>query len=278
MPSRSTFWLVFEPPEFADLYAQTLAYGLLAARWRTPGAFDRRIAAESIPATSGVLRDAFRYISLADPHPDVAWIVDEIVDLLAGAPVRAMLAAPARRHGRDPVLDFYETFLHCYDPELRRKRGVYYTPPELVSYVVRSVHRLLQTRLGRRDGLADGSVTLLDPAAGTMTFVVEAIRCAVEETRRTTGGGAVPALVGDHLLRDFHAFELMMAPYAIGHLKMSLILEELGGRSARASAPRSISPTRWRRTTWRSRPSPARRPCRGSPIWRGGSRRTRGSP
>jgi hypothetical protein len=224
--------------EFADLYAQTLAYGLLAARWRAPGAFDRRIAAESIPATSGVLRDAFRYISLAEPHKDIAWIVDEIVGLLAGAPVRAMLAGSAQRRGRDPVLDFYETFLHCYDPDLRRKRGVYYTPPELVSYVVRSVHRLLQTRLGRRDGLADPSVTLLDPAAGTMTFVVEAIRCAVEETRRTTGGGAVPALVGDHLLRDFHAFELMMAPYAIGHLKMSLILEELGrplGEGERAS-------------------------------------------
>jgi hypothetical protein len=217
-----------EHEEFADLYAQTLAYGLLAARWRAPGEFDRRIAAESIPATSGILRDAFRYISLADPHPDIAWIVDEIVGLLAGAPVRAMLAGSARRRGRDPVLDFYETFLHCYDPELRRKRGVYYTPPELVSYVVRSVHRLLQTRLGRRDGLADSSVTLLDPAAGTMTFVVEAIRCAVEEASGSVGGGAVPALVGDHLLRDFHAFELMMAPYAIGHLKMSLVLEELG--------------------------------------------------
>jgi hypothetical protein len=214
--------------EFADLYAQTLSYGLLAARWRAPGAFDRRIAAESIPATSGVLRDAFRYISLADPHPDIAWIIDEIVGLLAGAPVRAMLAGSARRRGRDPVLDFYETFLHSYDPELRRRRGVYYTPPELVSYVVRSVHRLLQTRLGRRDGLADSAVSLLDPAAGTMTFVAEAIHCAVEETRRTTGGGAVPALVGDHLLRHFHAFELMMAPYAIGHLKMSLLLEELG--------------------------------------------------
>jgi Type ISP C-terminal specificity domain/N-6 DNA Methylase len=214
--------------EFADLYAQTLSYGLLAARWRAPGAFDRRIAAESIPATSGVLRDAFRYISLADPHPDIAWIIDEIVGLLAGAPVRAMLAGSARRRGRDPVLDFYETFLQAYDPELRRKRGVYYTPPELVSYAVRSVHRLLQTRLGRRDGLADSAVSLLDPAAGTMTFLAEAIHCAVEETRRSTGGGAVPALVDDHLLRHFHAFELMMAPYAIGHLKMSLLLEELG--------------------------------------------------
>ncbi|HEY0512557.1 MAG TPA: type ISP restriction/modification enzyme [Thermoanaerobaculia bacterium] len=214
--------------EFADLYAQTLAYGLLAARWRAPGAFDRGIAAGSIPATSGVLRDAFRYISLADPPAEVAWIVDEIVDLLAGASVRAMLERSARRRGRDPLLEFYETFLHHYDPDLRRRRGVYYTPPELVSYVVRSVHRLLQTRLGRRGGLADPAVSLLDPAAGTLTFVVEAIRCAVEEARAAVGGGGVPALVGDHLLRDFHAFELMMAPYAIGHLKMSVILEELG--------------------------------------------------
>jgi len=216
--------------EFADLYAQTLAYGLLAARWRAPGPFDRRIAAEGIPATSGVLRDAFRYISLADPPAEVAWIVDEMVDLLAGAPVRPLLERDLQhgQRGRDPVLDFYQTFLHHYDRGLRRRRGVYYTPPELVSWVVRSVHRLLQTRLGRRGGLADPSVSLLDPAAGTLTFVVEAVRCAVESARAASGGGGVPALIGDHLLRDFHAFELMMAPYAIGHLKMSLILEELG--------------------------------------------------
>ncbi|MFL6195684.1 MAG: type ISP restriction/modification enzyme [Thermoanaerobaculia bacterium] len=213
--------------EFADLYAQTLSYGLLAARWRAPGSFDRRIAAESIPASSGVLRAAFRYISLADPPPEVAWIVDEIVGLLAGAPVRALLDRSARR-GRDPVLDFYESFLHHYDRDLRKRRGVYYTPPELVSFVVRSVHRLLQTRLGWRGGLADPGVSLLDPAAGTLTFLVEAVRCAVEEVRAGTGGGSVPALVRDHLLRDFYAFELMIAPYAIGHLQMSLMLEELG--------------------------------------------------
>jgi len=94
--------------------------------------------------------------------------------------------------------------------------------------VVRSVHQLLQTRLGRRDGLAEPGVTLLDPAAGTLTFVVEAIRCAVEAARAETGDGGVPPLLRDHVLRDFHAFELMMAPYAIGHLKMSLILEEMG--------------------------------------------------
>ncbi len=212
---------------FADLYAQTLAYGLLAARWRARDRFDRRIAAESIPPTSGLLRDAFRYISLADLSLGVRWIVDEIVDLLSCSSVYEMLERSGRR-GRDPVLDFYETFLHCYNPDLRRQRGVYYTPPELVSWAVRSAHRLLRTRLGWRDGLADPRVSLLDPAAGTLTFVVEAIRCAVSEARSSAGGGVVPALVGDHLLRSFHAFELMMAPYAIGHLKMSLLLEELG--------------------------------------------------
>lgn len=215
--------------QFADLYAQTLAYGLLAARWRVPGEFDRRVAAESIPPESGILRDVFRFISLAEPLPEVGWIVDEIVDLLAAAPVRDMLDRYFRRgRGRDPVLDFYQTFLRHYDPDLRKRRGVYYTPPELVSYVVRSADRLLRTRLGKPRGLAEPGVTLLDPAAGTLTFVVEAIRCAVESARAAMGGGSVPALVRDHILRDFHAFELMMAPYAIGHLKMSLILEEMG--------------------------------------------------
>lgn len=215
--------------EFADLYAQTLAYGLLAARWRTPGEFDRRVAAESIPPESGILRDVFRFISLAEPLPEIGWIVDEIVDLLAAAPVRDMLDRYFRRgQGRDPVLDFYQTFLRHYDPGLRKRRGVFYTPPELVSYVVRSVDGLLRTRLGKARGLAEPGVTLLDPAAGTLTFVVEAIRCAVESARVEMGGGGVQALLRDHLLRDFHAFELMVAPYAIGHLKMSLILEELG--------------------------------------------------
>ncbi len=215
--------------EFSDLYAQTLAYGLLAACWRTPGELDRRVAAESIPPESGILRDVFRFISLAEPLPEVGWILDEIVDLLAASPVRDMLDRYFRQgRGRDPVLDFYQTFLRCYDPGLRKKRGVFYTPPELVSYVVRSVDGLLRTRLCKARGLAEPGVTLLDPAAGTLTFVVEAIRCAVESAREEMGGGAVPPLLRDHLLRDFHAFELMVAPYAIGHLKMSLILEELG--------------------------------------------------
>jgi type ISP restriction-modification system protein/N-6 DNA methylase len=215
--------------EFADLYAQTIAYGLLAARSRASGRFDRGTVDRHIPATNGILRQVFRYVSLATTPPEIAWIVDDIVDLLAATPVRRMFDRYFHGgRGRDPVLHFYERFLHRYDPALRKRRGVYYTPPEVVSYVVRSVQRLLQTRFGKRDGLADGAVTLLDPAAGTLTFVVEAIRCAVEAVRAEVGDGGVTPLLRDHVLRDFCAFELMMAPYAIGHLKIGLILDEMG--------------------------------------------------
>jgi hypothetical protein len=215
--------------EFADLYAQTVAYGLLVARRRAPGGFDRGSVDRHIPPTNGILRQVFSYVSLATTPREIAWIVDDIVDLLAPAPVARIFDRYFHGgRGRDPVLHFYETFLRHYDPELRRRRGVYYTPPELVSYVVRSVHRLLRSRLGRRDGLADPQVTLLDPAAGTLTFVVEAIRCAVGAVQAEIGDGGVTPLLRDHVLRDFHAFELMMAPYAIGHLKIGLILDEMG--------------------------------------------------
>jgi hypothetical protein len=215
--------------EFADLYAQTIAYGMLAARWRAREAFDRRSALGEIPRGNGILRDVFKYISLDDPPPEVRWVLDDLAGVLAAAPVREILGRYFHEsRGRDPVLHFYETFLARYDPELRKQRGVYYTPQPLVSYVVRSVHRLLETRLGLAGGLAHPGVRLLDPAAGTLTFVIEAMRRAVAEHRRSFGEGSGPALIRDQLLRNFAAFELMMAPYAIGHLKAHLVLEEMG--------------------------------------------------
>ncbi len=215
--------------EFAALYAQTIAYGLLVAGHRAPAGFDRSSVDRYIPPTNGILRQVFRYVSLATTPKEIAWIVDDIVALLAHTPVGKIFERYFYRHrGRDPVLHFYETFLQNYDSQLRKQRGVYYTPPELVSYVVRSVHRLLQSRLGKRDGLADSTVTLLDPAAGTLAFIVEAIRCAINAVRSEVGEGGVTPLLRDHVLQDFYAFELMMAPYAIGHLKIGLILDEMG--------------------------------------------------
>ncbi|GBC94835.1 hypothetical protein HRbin16_00620 [bacterium HR16] len=215
--------------EFADLYAQTVTYGLFAARTRATDGFTRRAAFDYIPRTIGVLRDLFRFISLEDLPAEMAWIVDDIAEVLAVADVNGMLERYYReRRGSDPIVHFYETFLAHYDPDERERRGVYYTPDPVVQYIVRSLHELLKEKFGLSDGLASPEVTLLDPAAGTMTFVVRAAETATHEFTHKYGAGGQRELIRSHILRHFFAFELMMAPYAVGHLKMAFFLEEMG--------------------------------------------------
>jgi type I restriction-modification system DNA methylase subunit len=216
--------------DFADLYAQTLTYGLFAARMRAQGDhFNRRLAHDLIPPTIGILRDIFRYISLGDPSPQMETLIDDIAAVLRAADVQAILQAyQAQGKGDDPILHFYETFLAEYDPGTRERRGVYYTPQAVVQYIVRGVHALLRARFGYTYGLADEGVTLLDPAAGTCTFLAEAIRVAFTEYTRLLGQGLKDTLLRRHILPHFFGFELLMAPYAIGHLQISLLLQELG--------------------------------------------------
>ncbi|HUT33143.1 MAG TPA: type ISP restriction/modification enzyme [Planctomycetota bacterium] len=219
--------------QFADLYAQTVTYGLFAARTRSAGAFTRRSAFDRIPHTIGVLRDVFRFISLEDPPPQIEWIVDDIAEVLARADASGILDRYYHEHkGSDPIVHFYETFLAQYDPEERQRRGVYYTPEPVVSYIVRSLHSLLKSEFGMFDGLADSSVTLLDPAAGTMTFLAHAAKLATDEVVLKFGEAIRRVFLEEHVLERFYAFELMMAPYAVGHLKMGFFLEELGYRLA----------------------------------------------
>lgn len=214
---------------FADLYSQTLTYGLFAARSRAQGEFSRTSAYRYIPSTIGILRDVFRYISLGDLSAQMEVMVDDIADVLAIADLEKILKQFDRAgKGKDPIIHFYETFLAAYDPSLREKRGVYYTPVPVVGYIVRSIHEILKSHFGLHDGLADPKVTLLDPAAGTLTFPVEAMRLAIDEYTHKYGEGNKNGFIKDQLLKNFFAFELMMAPYAIGHLKMSFLLEELG--------------------------------------------------
>jgi hypothetical protein len=222
--------------DFADLYAQTIAYGLFAARVRARGltaanGFSRRAAFHSIPHTIGVLRDLFRFISLGDLPEPLAWCVDDIAEVLAVADAPGILDRYYRDgKGSDPIVHFYETFLAQYDPAERERRGVYYTPEPVVGYIVRSLHGLLQTEFGKAEGLAAPDVTLLDPAAGTMTFVARAAQEAVRAFTDAYGAGARGDFIKNHILRNFYAFELMMAPYAVGHLKMAFFLDELGYR------------------------------------------------
>lgn len=219
--------------DFADLFAQTITYGLFAARIRTGEGFNRRIAFDAIPHTIGVLRDLFRFISLGDLPEQLAWCVDDIAEVLAVADAPGILDRYYRQgKGSDPIVHFYETFLAHYDPEERERRGVYYTPEPVVGYIVRSLHEILKTDFGKPDGLASEGVTLLDPAAGTMTFVARAAELAVAEFEAKYGSGGRSDFIRDHILKNFYAFELMVAPYAVGHLKMSFFLEELGYRLA----------------------------------------------
>ncbi|MBM3118493.1 MAG: DNA methyltransferase [Chloroflexi bacterium] len=216
---------------FADLYAQTITYGLFAARTRCQNGFNRKLAYDYIPETIGILRDVFHFISWGKVPPQIEWIVDDISEVLAVADVNKILHQFYHEgRGSDPIVHFYETFLAEYDPKERERRGVYYTPEAVVSYIVRSVNMLLKERFGRADGLASGSVTVLDPAAGTLTFLAEASKLAVQEFINKYGEGGKHKFIEEHILRDFYAFELMMAPYAVGHLKMSFLLEELGYR------------------------------------------------
>jgi len=216
---------------FADLYSQTITYGLFAARTRSDNTFNRELAFRYIPNTIGILRDVFRFISLEDPPKPLQMIVDDIAEVLSVTDVKKILDDYYQQgKGQDPVVHFYETFLSAYDPSIREKRGVYYTPEPVVGYIVRSVNQVLKTHFNITDGLAGEDVTLLDPAAGTLTFPAEAVKLAVEEFTRSYGSGGKTNFIRNHILKNFFAFELMMAPYAIGHIKMSVLLEELGYR------------------------------------------------
>jgi len=215
--------------EFADLYSQTITYGLFAARTRSEDKFNRKLAYDYIPQTIGILRDVFQFISLGSLPSQMEWIIDDISEVLAVTDVYKILDDYFRKgKGSDPIVHFYETFLAEYDPKTREKRGVYYTPEPVVSYIVRSLQKILKTHFTRPEGLAQPNVTVLDPAAGTLTFLAEATKLAVEEFVQRYGEGAKGSFIKGHVLKNFYAFELMMAPYTIGHIKMSFWLEELG--------------------------------------------------
>ena len=215
--------------DFADLYSQTITYGLFAARIRSQNEFNRKLAYDRIPHTIGILRDVFKFVSLEDLPQQMEWIVDDISEVLAVTDVKKILHKYFHEgKGKDPIVHFYETFLAEYDPKTREKRGVYYTPEPVVSYIVRSLHNILKEHFDRKDGFASDTVTVLDPAAGTLTFLAEAAKLAAEEFTTKYGEGGKENFIKEHILKNFYAFELMMAPYAVGHLKMSFLLEELG--------------------------------------------------
>ena len=233
--------------EFADVYAQTIVYGLFAARLHCPAGsvFERSHLAELVPATNPLLRAIFLDLIVVNPEPRIAWLVDDLVEMFAQADTDRMLGGGAWDAGpgggaQDPLVHFYEDFLRAYDPAKRKTRGVWYTPLPIVRFMVRAVDALLQRDFGLPQGLADSGllpgrpqhrVQILDPATGTGTFLAEVVR----QIHSTFTGreGAWPQYVGAHLLPRLFGFELLMAPYAVAHLKLETLLRQTGYTTAR---------------------------------------------
>lgn len=217
--------------DFSNLFAQTIAYGLFAARSRATEEFHRKLAYDHIPHTIGILRNVFKFISSADLPQSMEWIIDDIAEVLESTDINKIIHDfYSEGKGKDPIIHFYETFLAEYDPKERGKKGVYYTPEPIVSYIVRSIHKILKEKFNKEDGFATSSVTVLDPAAGTLTFPAMTIHEAIEEYQKKYGNGGIKELIKDHILKNFYAFELIMAPYAVGHLKIGFILDEFDYR------------------------------------------------
>ncbi len=228
--------------QFADMYAQTICYGLFAARCNIAGKntveFTREHAAYDLPKTNPFLRTMFGHIAGPDLDERIAWVVDDLVELLRRSNITNVLEDFGQISKReDPVVHFYETFLSHYDPKMREIRGVYYTPDPVVSYIVRSVDDILKNDFGLVKGLADDKkiqikneevhqVQILDPATGTGTFLHSVIRHIHESF--LSNKGLWPGYVSEHLLPRLYGFELLMAPYAVAHMKLGLLLKETG--------------------------------------------------
>ncbi len=244
--------------DFADIYAQTIAYGMFAARLHDDSLedFSREEAARLIPKTNPFLRQIFNNLAGNDLDDRIAWVVDDLVTVFKATDLKKLMEGYIRdkRH-HDPMIHFYEDFLSEYNPKLRKAKGVWYTPQPVVSFMVRAVDEILQKEFGLADGLADYSmiekevaveqsrdkrttdgmkhrkdrfhrVQILDPATGTGTFLAEVVNQIYDRYRNNQG--IWQQYVEQHLLPRLNGFEILMASYAVAHIKLDMLLAETG--------------------------------------------------
>ncbi len=243
---------------FADIYAQTIAYGMFAARLhdKTPDTFSRAEAATLIPETNPFLRKIFQSIAGFDMDESIVWIVDDLVETFRVTDISKVMKNFGQSSGQgDPLIHFYEDFLYHYDPKQKKSCGVYYTPEPVVDFMVNAVDEILKDTFKLPMGLADTSkvklkrsndlytdnrttdhkrheekeyhrVQILDPATGTATFPAKIVRKIYSSMQGNLG--AWQNYVDEHLLPRLNGFEFMMAPYAIAHLKLDMVLSETG--------------------------------------------------
>jgi predicted helicase len=233
---------------FADIYAQTIAYGMFAARYHDPTlpTFSRLEAAELIPKSNPFLRKLFQDIAGFDLDKRLIWFVEDLVSIFLASDVAQIMKNFGKSTKQeDPVVHFYETFLGEYNPALRKARGVWYTPQPVVNFIVRAVDDILKTEFNLSQGLADTSKTkvkvdyygktiekevhkvqILDPATGTGTFLAEVVKHIYKKFEGQKGIWS--KYVANDLIPRLNGFELLMASYAMAHLKMDMLLTETG--------------------------------------------------
>jgi len=244
------------PKAFADIYSQTLAYGMFAARLHdtTLDDFSRQEAAELIPKSNPFLRKLFGYVAGPDIDERIVRTVDNLAEVFRATNVEQLLKNFGKStQTNDPIIHFYETFLAEYDPKLRKARGVWYTPEPVVNFIVRAVDDILKTEFELPQGLADTSKTkikvpiqgskkmqekevhkvqILDPATGTGTFLAEVVKY-IYSKRFKAMQGAWSGYVDEHLIPRLNGFELLMASYSMAHLKLDMLLRDTGYKATK---------------------------------------------
>jgi len=244
------------PSEFADIYAETITYGLFAARLHDPNlnTFSRAEALELLPRSNPFLRSLFAYIAGPTLEDRIRWIIDDLAAILRTSDPALLFKDFGKFTARnDPFVHFYEDFLKEYNPQKRKSRGVWYTPEPVVDFIVRAVEETLVHDFKLTSGLADTSkitidydtgthdrkgkpittrkevhrVQILDPATGTGTFLARAIHSIFDRVRERAPG-KWRGYVEKELIPRMHGFELLMASYAMGHMKIDMMLRETG--------------------------------------------------
>jgi predicted helicase len=253
------------PDEFADIYAETITYGMFAARFHDDdlSSFSRQEALEKLPASNPFLKGLFRYIASTELPRRLEYIVDDLVQVMRASDPHSLFRDFGRfTASNDPFVHFYEDFLAAYDPRKRKSRGVWYTPESVVDFIVRSVDDVLKSEFGLAEGLADTAkvtvdwdtgrndpkgkpvtirkevhkVQILDPATGTGTFLAKAVQL-ISDRVKGRAPGKWSGYVERELMPRLHGFELLMASYAMCHLKLDMMLTETGYRPS-ANPPR----------------------------------------
>ncbi len=255
-----------EPGEFADIYAETITYGLFAARFHDDDltTFSRAEALDKLPASNPFLKGLFEYIAGPALPKRLTYIVDDLVAVMRASDPHSLFENYGKFTARnDPFVHFYEDFLAAYNPKKRKSRGVWYTPEPVVDFIVRAVDDVLKSEFGLADGLADTSkvivdwdtgtndpktgkavtvrkevhkVQILDPATGTGTFLAKAVQL-IGDRVKARAPGKWSGYVEQDLLPRLHGFELLMASYAMCHMKLDMQLTE-SGYTPSANPPR----------------------------------------